>query len=211
MNKPCSWRCDVRWLAAALALLAAAPAWGDSLWRQDARRSMFSDRRAFDVGDILTILVQESNTASKNNNTQTGKSAGVDASISTFLYSPNASSFLTKEGRLPAMKYSSKSDFNGGGSINNSERITARIAVHVVDVLPNQNLVVEGKRRTSFANETQDVVLRGVVRPEDIAANNTIFSYNVAEATIQFVSKGAVTDSQRKGWLTRLWDFVTPF
>jgi flagellar L-ring protein precursor FlgH len=198
-------------LAAALVLVTLAPARGDSLWPDEKRRSMFADRKAFEIGDILTILVQESNSASKDNSTKTGKSTAVDASISSFLYSPTASGFLTKNGQLPALKYGSTSDFDGGGSINNSEKISARISVRVVDVLPNNNLVVEGKRQTSFAGETQDVVLRGIVRPDDITPNNTIVSYNMADATIQFVSKGSITDSQRKGWFTKLWDVFTPF
>ena len=112
---------------------------------------------------------------------------------------------------MPALKYDSKHAFNGGGSINNSEQIVAQIPVRVVDVLPNKNLVVEGERHTSFGGEQQDVLLRGTVRPEDIAANNTVFSYNVADASIKFVNKGAVTDSQHKGWFTKLWETITPF
>ena len=83
--------------------------------------------------------------------------------------------------------------------------------VKVVDVLPNQQLVIEGTRQTSFAGESQDIVLRGTVRTDDIAANNTVFSYNVADAKITFVNKGAVTDSQRKGWFTKIWEVLTPF
>jgi flagellar L-ring protein precursor FlgH len=163
------------------------------------------------VGDILTIVVQESNTASKDSSTKTAKSSGVDASISSFLYGPSASKFLMKGGQYPAMKLNGKQDFTGGGQINNSEKITARIAVRVVDVLPNGHLVLEGTRQTSFAGETQDAVLRGVVRREDVQSNNSVFSYNVADATIRYNSKGSVADSQRKGWFTRVWDKVTPF
>jgi flagellar L-ring protein precursor FlgH len=183
----------------------------DSLWREEASRTMFSDNRAVRLGDILTIVVQENTSTSKDNNTQTSKKSALDASIATFLYSPAASGLLTKGGQMPAIKYSSKNDFDGGGKINNSEKIVARIAVTVVDRLPNRNLVVQGTRRTAFSGETQDVVLRGIVRSEDIAANNTVFSYNVADATISFLSKGAVTSAQRKGWFTRIWDKVTPF
>jgi flagellar L-ring protein precursor FlgH len=118
---------------------------------------------------------------------------------------------LTKKGKLPALKLESANEFTGGGSINSSEKIVTRIAVRVVDVLPNRNLVLEGTRQTHFSGETQDVVLRGMVRPEDIAANNTVFSYNIADATIKFVSKGTVTNSQRKGWFGRVWDRITPF
>jgi flagellar L-ring protein precursor FlgH len=183
----------------------------DSLWREEASRTMFSDSRAVRLGDILTIVVQENTSTSKDNNTQTSKKSALDASIATFLYSPAASGLLTKGGQMPAIKYNSKHDFDGGGKINNSEKIVARIAVTVVDRLPNRNLVVQGTRRTAFSGETQDVVLRGIVRSEDIAANNTVFSYNVADATISFLSKGAVTSAQRKGWFTRIWDKVTPF
>jgi flagellar L-ring protein precursor FlgH len=192
-------------------LLAPLVAPAQSLWKSDSTRSMVSDKRAHAVGDVLTILIQENNSASKDNTTKTSKSSAIDASIASFLYSPAASGFLTKGGQLPALKASSKHDFDGGGKISNTEKITSRIGVRVVDVLPNGNLVVEGQRTTSFAGETQEAVLRGTVRSEDIAANNTLYSYNIADATIKFISKGSVSDAQRKGWFTRVWEKITPF
>jgi flagellar L-ring protein FlgH len=198
-------------LALGLGLLASPTTmWADSLWT-DSARPMFADKRGTSVGDILTIIIQESNSTSKDNNTKTSKKSGVDASISSFLYSPGASGLLTKGGSLPALKFDSKTDFDGGGAINNSEKIIARIAVRVIDVLPNRNLVIEGSRDTAFSGEEQTIVLRGVVRPEDIAANNTVYSYNVADSTIRFVAKGTLTDSQKKGWFTKIWDKVSPF
>jgi flagellar L-ring protein FlgH len=199
------------WLACSLGGLIAAGTSADSLWREQAPRSMFADKKAYAVGDILTILVQENSTASKDNSTKTSKQSDVDAAIATFLYSPAGSGLLTHNGQMPALKYSSKQNFNGGGSINNNEQIVAKVAVKVVDVLPNQQLVIEGTRQTSFAGESQDIVLRGAVRTEDISANNTVFSYNVADAKITFVNKGSVTDSQRKGWFTKIWEMLTPF
>lgn len=172
---------------------------------------MVSDKRAGDVGDILTIIVQENNTASKDQNTRTSKESGVNAAIEAFLFSPDASKLLTHNGKMPSIKLNSKQNFDGGGKISNAEKVTARIAVRVVDVLPNGNLVVEGTRQIAFSGETQDAILRGVVRTEDIAANNTVFSYNVADATIKYVSKGTVSDNQRKGWFTKVWEKVTPF
>lgn len=208
MKKPSWWRSEV----IGLLLVAAGPSFqAQSLWKEATSVSMISDKRAHNVGDILTIVVQENNTASKDNTTKTAKSSGIDASISSFLYPPTASSLLTKKGQLPAMKIDNKQDFSGGGQINNSEKITARIAVKVVDVLPNGNLVIEGTRQTSFAGETQDAVLRGVVRGDDVQSNNTVYSYNVADATIRYNSKGSVSDAQRKGWFTKIWDKVTPF
>lgn len=205
------WSLSNRALACGLLLASLSSAVAQSLWREDVSRSLVSDRRAEAVGDILTILIQENNSATKNNSTQTGKSSSVDASLASFLYSPTASGLLTKKGELPALRASGKNDFDGGGKISNTETITARLPVTVIDILPNGNLVIEGKRTTAFSGETQDAVLRGVIRTKDIAANNTIYSYNVADATIRYVSKGTITDTQRKGWFSKIWDKVTPF
>lgn len=191
--------------------LAVTTVSAQSLWHDEISKPMYADKRASHIGDILTIVVQESSTASKNNQTATSKQSGLDASISSFLYSPAASGLLTKGGKLPAVKLDSKSTFAGGGTIDNKETITAQAAVRVMDVLPNGNLVIEGRRETAFGGEHTTEILRGVVRPEDVLANNTVYSYNVADATIQFVTTGVTTDSQRKGWLHRLWDKFSPF
>lgn len=198
-------------LTVACATALSGSTHAQSLWKEDSSRAIVADKRATAVGDILTILVQENNSATKDNNTQTSKKTGLDASISSFFFSPGASKLGTHNGKLPAVKADSKQEFAGGGKISNSERITARIAVRVIDVLPNGNLVIEGVRQTAFAGETQDAILRGVVRKEDITSSNTVFSYQIADATIKYVSKGAVTDNQRKGWFTKVWDKVTPF
>ncbi len=201
------------WLAAGAVALAlhAAPGAAQSLWKDESARNLVADKRAHQIGDIVTILIQESNSTIKNNSTSTDKKSGLDASIAAFLYSPNASPLLTKKGQLPALKYSAAQNFSGGGKIDNLEKISARIAVRVVDVLPNGNLVIEGTKSISFSGESQDAVLRGVVRVEDITASNTVFSYNVADASIRYVSKGTVSDAQRKGWLIKIWDKLTPF
>ena len=98
-------------LALALPLQKAA---ADSLWKDGSAQSIFADKKAHAIGDILTILVQESATAKKQNNTTTSKQAAIDASIQSFLYPASASGLLTKKGQLPAMKMNSKNDFNGG-------------------------------------------------------------------------------------------------
>jgi flagellar L-ring protein precursor FlgH len=72
-------------------------------------------------------------------------------------------------------------------------------------------LVIEGSKHTSFSGESQDAILRGTVRMDDVTANNTVFSYNVADATIKYLSKGSVSNVQKKGWFTRILDKVNPF
>jgi flagellar L-ring protein FlgH len=198
-------------LALSVSILPELSGQAQSLWHDSSGRSMFSDKRATQVGDLITILVQENTTATKGNKTSTSKKTSMDAAITAFLYSSAASGLLTKGGTLPALKYNSANSFDGGGTINNSEQIVAQVTVRVIDVLPNRNMLVEGTRETSFGGEKQNIVLHGVVRPDDVSANNTVFSYNVADAKIQIITKGAITDSQRKGWFTKIWAKLSPF
>jgi flagellar L-ring protein precursor FlgH len=178
-----------------------------SLWRDDTSRSQFADKRAAGVGDILTIIVQEISSANKNNETKTEKSSSWTAAVSSFLFP----GFAQYKGSTPAVSYNSDLKHDGSGAINNSETIVAQVAVKVMEVLPNHNLMIEGKRETSFSGEHQTIVLHGIVRPEDVTCTNTVLSCNVADATIQMVGKGTVTDTQRKGWFTRILDKVIPF
>jgi flagellar L-ring protein precursor FlgH len=203
---------DPAHVVAVLVTFQVTTAVADSLWKQDTSpSSIFADKKARRVGDILTIVVQQSTGATRNNNTTTAKQTAVDASISSFLYGPAASGLLTKGGNYPAMSFAGKNTYSGGGQINNAETITDQIAVRVIDVLPNNNLVIEGRRHTAFSGEKQDAILRGTVRYDDISANNTVFSYNISDASIQFVSKGTITDNQNKGWFNRIWDKINPF
>jgi flagellar L-ring protein precursor FlgH len=178
-----------------------------SIWRDDVARPMFADKRATNIGDLLTVVVSENSSANKNNATTTEKSSGLTAAVSSFLYP----GFLQYKGSMPAVQYNSDLKHNGTGAINNSETIVAQVTVKVMDVLPNRNLVVEGTRETSFASEHQTIVLRGIVRPEDISCTNSVSSSCIADATISMTGKGTVTDSQRKGWFTQIVDKVNPF
>lgn len=203
-----------RWLALVwiLCVVGAAPGvLGQTLWRDDLSRSMFADKRATAVGDLLTVIVQESTVSSRKNNTSTSKRSSINSAVDTFLYSPGASGFMTKGGQMPAVRLAGNTSFSGGGQINNEERMTARHTVRVLDVLPNGTLVIEGRRQTKISGETTDAILRGMVRREDVSSANTVFSHQIADASIQYLSKGAVTDSQRKNWFLRLWDKFMPF
>ena len=183
----------------------------DSLWGDQVRLAAYSDRKAVAVGDIITVVVQESNVTTKEANTKTSKDSSLDASISSFLFSPGASKFLTKGGQLPAMKMSSSDAFTGGGAVKKSDSINARFAVRVVDVLPNENLLIEGSRQTSFSGETQTVRLRGTVRRADVTPANTVLSYQLADLQLKYGNSGSVSDSQSKGWFGKIWGKVTPF
>jgi flagellar L-ring protein FlgH len=216
MNRQSNFHSSLTAIGLLMVALCPWQAVADSLWRDDSPINMLGDKRARAVGDILTIIVQESVASAKDNNTKTARKASLNASMDSFFYPPNTaasaiSRFLTKGGVYPSMKLNSDNQFAGGGTISNSEQITARVTVRVVDVLPNGNLVIEGRRVTEFALEKQNVILRGVVRSEDITPYNTVYSYNVADVTISMQQSGTVTDSQRKGWFFRVWEKVSPF
>ncbi len=189
------------------------PAPGESLWVKpnNKERGMFADRRASRIGDILTVEIDESSTMISSLQTTTTKQASIANAVNRFLFSSDASNFGTHNGELPATNLSGDNSFSGGGQISNSSSLTARISVLVVDVLPNGNLVLEGAREISFSGEQHYFVLRGFVRPEDIGPSNTVSSENIADAQVEIITKGAITSSQKKGWLTKLNDILNPF
>jgi flagellar L-ring protein precursor FlgH len=138
------------------------------------------------------------------------KESSIDASINQFLFKPENMKFMTKGGAFPGMNASSKTDFNGGGQVQNSDSINSRFTVRVVDALPNGNLLIEGRRSTSFSGEGQTIVLRGTVRRVDVTQDNTVLSHQLADLTLRFDGSGSVNDSQKRGWFGKVWDKVNP-
>ena len=192
-------------------LVAASPLSADSLWTSPANpeRSMYADRKASRTGDILTVVISESVDQQNSQSTKTKKSASIDASVSSFLY---PSSALGKHnGELPVTKMSAGNDFAGTGAISNTQSLSSQAAVLVTDVLPNGNLVIEGVRVITFSGETQYVTLHGVVRADDVSSANKVSSNNVADVRVEFISEGSLTDAQKRGWLTKLYDLLRPY
>ena len=181
----------------------------DSLWTETSI-SPLADRRALAVGDLLSVIVQENNSATKNQTKKTQKESSIDASVNQSLFKPQNMQFMTKGGMFPGMNASSKTDFNGGGQVQHSDSINSRFTVRVVDALPNGNLLIEGRRSTSFSGEGQTIVLRGTVRRVDVTADNTILSHQLADLALRFDGSGSVNDSQKRGWFGKVWDKVNP-
>jgi len=194
-------------------LLLAAGARGDSLWTNSPQgeRNLTADRKAARTGDILTIVVLESATANTTQQRTDSRTSTLQDAVGQFLFSAAASKLGTHNGELPAINLSGKSSFSGGGTVDNSQSLSARAAVLVSDVLPNGNLVIEGARMVKFSGETQYVVLHGIIRPDDIATDNTILSTNIADARVEFYSEGSLSDMQKRGWLSKLYEKLRPF
>lgn len=200
-----------------------------SLWRDGItdERGMFADKRAKRVGDIVTIIVQETASVSNSLRLKTDKEAkssvvGAASNVLNQFLGNIPNHLLTKELQKnlpagvtlpspPAQVVDGTNNYAGGGDIKNSQTIATRCAVQVIDTLPNGNLVLEGIRQVSFSKERQFSSFRGIVRAYDIGPDNTVLSSNVADARIEIVSEGTLTESQKKGWLLRLNDKINPF
>ncbi len=191
-----------------LLVFALAPAaFGGSLWPAGSPRGMIADAKAGATGDILTIVVSEAVAASNSQSTKSNRDSSITDAVSNFVYSGLAA----HKGNMPSLALSGKAAYDGGGDISNNQSLISRAAVLVTDVLPNGNLVIEGVRVVTFSGETQYVVLHGLVRPADIAPDNTIQSSNIADARVEFYSKGQLTDAQKRGWLANLYEKLRPF
>jgi flagellar L-ring protein FlgH len=180
----------------------------DSLWSANGQssRSMFADRKAAAKGDILTIVIAESAVAQSSQNKTSNRESSMQDAIARFIYP----ALGAHKGQLPSISTSGSASFSGGGDVSNSQSISARAAVQVIDVLPNGNLVIEGVRVVTFSGETQYVVLRGVVRHDDIARDNSVISTNIADARVEFHSEGSLTEAQKRGWLAKIYEKLRP-
>jgi flagellar L-ring protein precursor FlgH len=199
----------------ALILILTGPALAQptgSLWPAGAgERSHFADRKASRAGDILTVVVSESATAQNNQSKTSNRDSSLEDAVQQFLFSAATSGLGTHKGSLPGTSFAGKASNSGGGTVNNSQSLTSRAAVLVTDVLANGNLVIEGVRVVTFSGETQYVVLHGLVRPDDISSGNIVFSSNIADARVEFITEGTLTDAQKRGWLTKLYEKLRPF
>jgi len=182
-----------------------------SLW-QDSSRGLFADFRASRVGDIVTIRIDESARASGDASTQMGREAEHSFGL------PNVFGFM---GALSAahpdidpsslLEVMSEYNFDGQGSTDRASNLRGTVAVRVRRELPNGDLFVEGTKVILINDEELHVYVSGVIRPQDIMEDNSVRSSLVADAEIEFTGRGALTNNQRQGWLSRLISRVRPF
>jgi flagellar L-ring protein precursor FlgH len=180
-----------------------------SLWHDGRPASLlFTDARALRANDLVVIKIEEVADAKRSANTDLDRSSSTQAQVDAFL------GLLAKQSKLDpklAIGGSSNTSFAGEGKTGRSEYLTATVPAMVTKVLPNGNLFVEGHRVILVNNEEQHFYISGVVRPIDIDQENSIKSSMVADAHIEFVGRGVLTDNQRQGWLSRVFGYIWPF
>ena len=182
----------------------------NSLWRNGSR-AFFKDQRAHQVGDILTVQVNITDKANIANETQRSRTSSEDSGITDFLGSKTIKTPATAllPGRILTADSTSSSD--GKGSVNRQEALSTNVAGVVTQVLPNGNLVIEGRQEIRVNFEIRELIVAGVVRPEDIQSDNTIDSSKIAQARIAYGGRGQIMDVQQQRYGQQVMDVVLPF
>jgi flagellar L-ring protein precursor FlgH len=188
----------------------ASTARSGSVWRGQLT-NLFSDQRAGQVGDILTVRIVEVSQASEKATTDTTRDSETAAHISNFFGLETNPNGPWKNPTTLINAGMSKNDFSGTGETTRAGSLSATITARVMDVLPNGNLAIEGKREIYVNNEKKEILLQGIVRPKDISYDNSILSTQVADAKVIYTGIGVVGEKQRPGWMARILDFVWPF
>jgi flagellar L-ring protein precursor FlgH len=181
----------------------------NSLWRNGSR-AFFKDQRAHQIGDILTITVNINDNANFANETQRSRTNKEDSGVDSFF---GKSKLPIINQSLPGRIFTgdSTSSSDGKGTVDRKEALLTNVAAVVTQVLPNGNLVVEGKQEIRVNFEIRELIVAGVVRPEDIQSDNTIDSSKIAEARIAYGGRGQITDVQQPRYGQQVLDVLLPF
>jgi flagellar L-ring protein precursor FlgH len=165
------------------------------------------------VGDIVTVLVSIQDEAELQNRTTRGRDNTEGMGLPRLLGLESSYARLLPTGIDPSrlIEASSTSGVNGTGAIRRNETVTLRVAATVAQVLPNGNLVVTGRQQVRVNSELRDLSIGGVIRPQDIASDNTVRHDRLAEARIAYGGRGTISDVQRPRMGQELLDIILPF
>lgn len=168
-------------------------------------RPLFEDYRARNVGDTMTVVLNERTTATTSGNSNSNRSSEMSAGITAMNKIPGANALngLNMAGQ-------SESTFSGGGNSTANNAFNGNITVTVIEVLPNGNLLVSGEKVITVNHGDEYIRFSGIVNPQQISSSNTVSSTQVADARVEYKSQGYVSDSQMMGWLARFFLKILP-
>jgi len=181
----------------------------NSLFRSNAK-GFFKDQRAHLIGDILTVLVTISDKAQIANKTSRTRSSTNSAGLGG-LFGAALTSVAPTIPLATAIDTNSGIKDTGNGSVNRSEKLQTRVAAVVTQILPNGNLVIEGSQEVRVNFEVRELLVAGIIRPEDVGADNTISSDKIAEARIAYGGRGQISDVQQSRYGAQVLDAILPF
>ena len=201
---------DPKWRPVSMPMpaLQPSPNEANALWRSGSR-AFFKDQRAAQVGDIVTVLVNMNDAANLKNVTSAVRSSTETGGIPNFF---GLETILPKAINPSALISASSANNNTGtGQIQRTEAVTLRLAGIVTQVLPNGNLVIAARQEFMVNSELRNLQVTGVIRPQDIASDNTVLHDRMAEARIAYGGRGQLTDIQRARWGQQMMDILMPF
>ena len=177
--------------------------------------SLYGDVKARQIGDIITVVIEESSTMSREAKQGSSKSTSGGGAANfghpTVETSDEVIGGPWKTITLPEFKWDLKHDFSGGGELSSKEDFTSTMSARVLDVLPNGNLLLEGKRTVKLQQENVQVTLTGMVRPKDIRSDNTVLSSRMADASIRYDTQGPLVREQQRGLFTKMINWLNLF
>lgn len=190
----------------------ARPSCGEDLWkhRTSERVFLFNDTLARDVGDLLTLIISEESDVAQRDNRALSKSAGKSG---TFDLAGSAGGDLGSGAGNAALDANASvgRNFDGSSSFSSDRSFSDRVTLTVMDVLPNGNLVVSGRRMINVDHDQRELIVSGVVRPSDVNPDNTVHSRYVSELRVNYVGEGTDTKFTKPGWLSRIVNRFSPF
>lgn len=183
-----------------------------SLWATSSD-SLLSMRRAKDIGDLLTVLVEMNDQASLQSSLSRSRDSSEDMEVNSFLGLPEWANGVLPGGASlsPAYDFNRNSDLNGSGAVNRAEKVTFTLAARVVGVEPNGNLIIRGYQQTQVSNEVRYLTVSGVIRAQDITRTNTVSYEKIADAQLAYVSSGEATANTELKAIPKLLDRYNPF
>jgi len=187
--------------------LFITPILSTSLWNKTAK-SPYSSSRAHKVGDIITILIEETTRADQSAGTNTSKRSAVESELLANWNRVVSVMGTRRDDIRTRGEISAGDEYVGRGETSRRSLVRARISATVTHVLANGNLYLLGKHRVNVNEETETIMVAGLIRPADISPENTIFSSQIAEAQISVKGSGTVADKQSPGLLTRLFGWL---
>lgn len=184
----------------------------NSLWSSN-RQTFFKDQRARKIGDILTVEIEIKDTAKLSNETKRSREAEENLDIPALGgFEAKVKSLLPDQAdNTNLAQTTSDSTGKGKGEVNRKEEINLQLAALITQILPNGNLVIQGRQEVRVNFENRILELMGVIRPEDIGTSNTISYEKIAEARISYGGKGQITDLQQPRYGQQLYDVLAPF
>jgi flagellar L-ring protein precursor FlgH len=184
-----------------------------TIWAgENTTNSLFADRRAKRVNDVVTIVVSENSVGGNNANTNTSRDTNTNANVTSLLGLESAILDVLRKGTTSiSVAGTSANSLKGVGQTNRDGNLMATMSARVMNIVENGNFLIEGRKQVTVNAEDQYLILTGIIRPDDIATDNTILSQYIADAKIVYTGKGVVDDKMRPGWLTRIVDWVWPF